>query len=331
MLYCSHKPEHTGVAYETIDHQSFADFSAFRLQFSAGGYHPHHLAPHTYYHPTTAPLPTQPPILEGWVEQENVWYYYVENQPLTGWQTLEEDYYFFQPDGSMHTGFLEFEDSLYYFHPDGTMATGEVTVDGRKYFFTAAGKQILLVNPWNTVPEDYTPQLVEVDRDYAVSDMYVDASCIDALLEMLKDCNRLCPAACVVSAYRTEELQTALYENKIQRVMAATGLPRDKAAIEAAKEVAIPNTSEHQLGLAVDIVDTRDWSLELNQAELPAQQWLMENSWRYGFILRYPANKTQVTGILYEPWHYRDVGKELAAALYASNLTLEEYLQNLTK
>lgn len=279
----------------------------------------------------TDPAPTQPPFLEGWVDLEGNRYYFVENVPLTGWQSLDGNYYFFRTNGAMHTGFLEFEEELYYFHPDGKMATGAVMIDSQQYFFTAAGKQIYLVNPWNTVPEGYTPQLVEVDRDYAVSDMYVDASCIDALLEMLKDCNRLCPAACVVSAYRTEALQTALYENKIQRVMAATGLPREQAAIEAAKEVAVPNTSEHQLGLAVDIVDTREWSLELIQAELPAQQWLMENSWRYGFILRYPAEKTQVTGILYEPWHYRYVGKDLAASLFASGLTLEEYLQNLTK
>ena len=64
---------------------------------------------------------------------------------------------------------------------------------------------------------------------------------------------------------------------------------------------------------------------------MPAQKWLMSNSWKYGFILRYPNSKTDVTGIIYEPWHYRYVGKELAKELYESGLTLEEYLNNLTE
>ena len=64
---------------------------------------------------------------------------------------------------------------------------------------------------------------------------------------------------------------------------------------------------------------------------MPAQKWLMANSWKYGFILRYPADKTNVTGIIYEPWHYRYVGKELAKELYESGLTLEEYLNGLTE
>ena len=90
--------------------------------------------------------------------------------------------------------------------------------------------------------------------------------------------------------------------------------------------MAIPGTSEHQLGLAVDIVDKHSQVLDNSQADTPAQQWLMEHSWEYGFILRYPEGKSEITGIIYEPWHYRYVGKEAAAEIHELGLCLEEYL-----
>ena len=107
----------------------------------------------------------------------------------------------------------------------------------------------------------------------------------------------------------------------------AQGYSPSDARIEAAKAVAIPGTSEHQLGLAVDIVDLRYQVLDAGQEDTATQQWLMQNSWKYGFILRYPNDKTAVTGIIYEPWHYRYVGRENAKAIYESGLCLEEYLQ----
>jgi D-alanyl-D-alanine carboxypeptidase len=110
----------------------------------------------------------------------------------------------------------------------------------------------------------------------------------------------------------------------------AQGYSHEEALVEAAKVVAIPGTSEHQLGLAVDIIDTRLWALEEEQADLPAQQWLMENSWRYGWILRYPTGKSQITGIIYEPWHYRYVGRYVAAEIHELDICLEEYLTMLT-
>ena len=108
-------------------------------------------------------------------------------------------------------------------------------------------------------------------------------------------------------------------------------LSREEAEIEAAKTVAIPGTSEHQLGIAVDIIDTQNWSLVEEQENLEGQQWLMENCWRYGFILRYPKGTTDITGIIYEPWHYRYVGLELAQEIHGLGITLEEYLDMLTE
>lgn len=87
--------------------------------------------------------------------------------------------------------------------------------------------------------------------------------------------------------------------------------------------VAIPGTSEHQIGLAVDI-SVEDGS---GQAASDVWQWLRENSYKYGFILRYPEDKTDITGISYEPWHYRYVGKETAEEIYRQGVCLEEYLK----
>ena len=90
--------------------------------------------------------------------------------------------------------------------------------------------------------------------------------------------------------------------------------------------MAPPGTSEHQTGLAVDIMATDYPVLDEKQAQTEEQQWLMEHCWEYGFILRYPTDKSSVTGIGYEPWHYRYVGQETAASIYERGLCLEEYI-----
>ena len=102
--------------------------------------------------------------------------------------------------------------------------------------------------------------------------------------------------------------------------------PAEAPAI-ADMSVAIPNTSEHQLGLAVDIIDCYYTNLDKGQEETSTQRWLMTNAWRYGFILRYPNGSSDITGIIYEPWHYRYVGPEYAEDIHNSGLTLEEYLE----
>ena len=282
--------------------------------------------PETTAAPTTEP--TEPPT--GWLELNGQRYYrYPDGTHPTGWFEDEGNIYYIAPNGFMHTGWLELEGKTHYFKEDGTMAVGEVEIDGVKHHFTADGAKILLVNPWNTVPEGYAPELVEIPHGLATHGIQVAADCYDALIAMLEACNDQQPRAVVVSGYRTHEYQEKLYKNKVSRVQ-AEGYSYEEALVEAAKVVAIPGTSEHQLGLAVDIVDSRSYSLTDYQATLPAQKWLMEHCWEYGFILRYPADKTPVTGIIYEPWHYRYVGLELAKELYDSGLTLEEYLQNLT-
>ena len=109
--------------------------------------------------------------------------------------------------------------------------------------------------------------------------------------------------------------------------MLAQGYSSSEAQRIAGQNVALPGTSEHQLGLAVDIVDANQQVLEEDQEDTLTQQWLLANSWKYGFILRYPQGKSDITGITYEPWHYRYVGRQAAAEIYSQVICLEEYLQ----
>ena len=158
------------------------------------------------------------------------------------------------------------------------------------------------------------------------SDGYkVDSRCAEALDEMLAACRAAGYDPLICSAYRTQETQQSLFDNKVQRLI-SDGMSETDAKVEAAKAVAIPGTSEHQLGLAVDIVDSTMQELTDAQEDTGTQRWLMANSWRYGFIHRYPNGDTDITGIIYEPWHYRYVGKDAAQDIFNRDITLEEYL-----
>ena len=255
----------------------------------------------------------------------------------TGWQDIDGKRYYFNADGStLAEGWQEVEGAKLYFRKDGSMARGEETVDGVKCFFTSTGAIVELANPWNEVPTEYHVDLMDLSTMYAVDGIQIDKKIYEPLKEMMDTCNKALEAesgknaskCCVTSGYRTMDDQIRIYNREIEDRM-AKGLSREEAEKSAATAVAVPGTSEHQLGLAVDIVDTGSWSLDEFQADLPAQKWLIANSWEYGFILRYPEGKTDVTGIIYEPWHYRYVGRELAKELHDLGLTLEEYLDGL--
>ena len=271
-------------------------------------------------------------IYTGWLEYEGARYYLDENgSPLIGWQDIDDKRFYFTESGAAHIGWLELGEERYYLKSDGSMTRGQTEIDGVNHFFTSAGLPILMVNPQNYVPEGYTPDLVNIDNTkLAYTGLQVERSCYDALIEMMTDCNELSGARVyIVSAYRTLARQTRNYNNKVA-YWKERGYGEAAAKKKAATSVAIPGTSEHQLGLAVDIVDTRSWTLNGSQASFAGQQWLMTHCWEYGFILRYPEGKSDITGIIYEPWHYRYVGKEVAAELQQSGLTLEEYIAGLS-
>lgn len=179
---------------------------------------------------------------------------------------------------------------------------------------------LTLVNPWNPLPDDWTVDPVTLDDGHRV-----DSRCYEAYMEMINACKAAGYSPVNCSSYRTQETQQSLYDNKVQRLI-SSGMSEEEAKIEAAKAVAIPCTSEHQLGLAVDLVDANMQDLTSAQESTETQKWLMANSWRYGFIHRYPNGKTDITGIIYEPWHYRYVGKDAAQEIFNRDITLEEYL-----
>ena len=261
----------------------------------------------------------------GWVtEAEQVFYVYEDGTRHKGWLDLDGKRYYLDDSGVLQTGWLELNGQTYYLQADGAAAQGKTVVGTRTHYFTSTGAKVVMANPWNFIPADYTLDLVDAEDGYIV-----DRACRDALMQMLQDCRAAGYNARITSAYRRNSTQIQLYNNKVWYFL-DLGYDEATARTEAAKIIAVPGTSEHELGLAVDLVDNGYWVLDEAQERTPAQKWLMEHCWEYGFILRYPNGKTQYTGIIYEPWHYRYVGVELAMELKETGLCLEEYFAQLS-
>lgn len=180
---------------------------------------------------------------------------------------------------------------------------------------------LTLVNQWNPLSRDntFTPEKLS-------NGLAVDQRCYPDLQTMMDACRVAGLSPVICSAYRSYEKQEELYWNKVDYLL-AQGYAQTDAEEEAGREVARPGTSEHQLGLAVDIVDLDNQNLDETQEDTAVQQWLMAHSWEYGFILRYPGGKSEITGIIYEPWHYRYVGHEDAERIHSLGVCLEEYLE----
>ena len=170
---------------------------------------------------------------------------------------------------------------------------------------------LILVNNQNAMPDDFDIETVEVEDGY-----YIDSRVCGALQEMLADCRAAGYSPRLISTFRTRETQQYLYDHTANKA-----------------DTAVPGHSEHECGLAADIIDADSlgWAdpLIAEQEDMPAQKWLMEHCQDYGFILRYPADKEDITEIIYEPWHYRYVGKEHAAIIMENGICLEEYIENM--
>lgn len=184
---------------------------------------------------------------------------------------------------------------------------------------------LTLVNFEHALEESFEPEkLAEVDNGYVA-----DSRIADAVKKMISDARTKDNVRIIaLSAYRDYEYQKELYENKVQRLQQEKGYSVDKAREEAATVVAYPGTSEHQLGLALDLVDARHVKLDESQENTNAYKWLYKHCAEYGFIVRYPNGKTDITGIIYEPWHFRYVGEAAAKIIMEKGITLEEYLLN---
>ena len=247
-----------------------------------------------------------------------------QGKPLSGWAEVGEHRCYFDENGCMSTGWVSIDGFDYYFSEDGTPAAGETEIDGKTCYFASNGQQLHLVNPWHYVPEDYTVELKAINANHQIA-----AIAYEDYEVMMADCRGagLNPAIC--SSYRTQEYQEGLFNRKVNYYL-GKGCGEEEAMELAGQSVAVPGTSEHQLGLALDIIDNSNWNLDESQAKTATQKWLMEHSWEYGWILRYPDGKSEITGIIYEPWHYRYVGREVAAEIHELGLCLEEYLDMLT-
>lgn len=180
------------------------------------------------------------------------------------------------------------------------------------------GWNLILVNRENYIPADYEVQLTELSNGKKV-----DSRIYPELQEMFNAAREQGYGLFVREGYRTQEEQQQLLDEKIE-AYENEGKSKSEAKKLAEQWVAIPGTSEHQLGIAVDInADTTKSSSD------DVYSWLAENAHKYGFIKRYPSDKTDITGVINEPWHYRYVGKEAALEIYSQGMCLEEYIDTL--
>ncbi len=182
---------------------------------------------------------------------------------------------------------------------------------------------MVLVNFENPMEEGYQiPDFTELAPGYSV-----DSRIGDAANKMLQDAKAAGMKIIICSAYRSVERQEEIFNESLQDRLEG-GLDYWDAFVDTRMSVAEPGTSEHALGLALDLISNQYTGLDEKQRETKEAKWLAENCHKYGFILRYPPEKTDITGIIYEPWHYRYVGVEDATKIMKLGITLEEYLES---
>lgn len=177
---------------------------------------------------------------------------------------------------------------------------------------------LILVNREHPIPDDYQVELITLSGGESV-----DSRIVLALQKMFDDAQADGVYPIVASGYRTADEQQRLMDGKIADYK-REGFSPSEAKSKAEAWVAVPGTSEHQLGISVDI--NADG---IHSKGEEVYRWLSKNGYKYGFVQRYPTDKTEVTGTIYEPWHYRYVGQEAAAQMHRQGLCLEEYLRTL--
>lgn len=200
---------------------------------------------------------------------------------------------------------------------DGGKADTEAEVT-----FRADDWRLVLINKQHSVPDDYEVKLGAINT--IKGSMKCDERIIDDMLDMFADAKEEGVVLAVCSPYRDLEYQEMLFNRKMKRYM-GMGMSYMEAYQLSSQVVTVPGASEHQIGLALDIICNEYTALDEGFGETEAGKWLAENSCKYGFILRYPEGKEYITGIDYEPWHFRYVGKEAATLITEQGITLEEF------
>lgn len=205
-----------------------------------------------------------------------------------------------------------------------TTRTKPPSLSGGHYIQPAvADWNLKLVNKWNPIDSNYAQSLFTwsgVNK--------FDSRAIGKLRALVSAGSKY--NIRVASLYRSIEKQTELFNREVNRYI-AQGKSRTEAEYLASALVARPGTSEHNLGLAADLLFGNYSTLETSYETTAAYSWMMAHCADYGFILRFPKNKQRVTGVTFEPWHYRYVGEEAAHEIMSRGLTLEEYLQEKGK
>lgn len=183
--------------------------------------------------------------------------------------------------------------------------------------------KVQVVNAWNPLQS-----VLSIELSTLSNGIEVDARIEEPLLTMI-EAGRVEAGIdiLVCSGYRSKARQTELFNQRIEMIM-EEGATYWEAYSTVCEETALPGTSEHELGLAVDLVGRDYQNLDEKQADTGVAIWLEANCHRFGFILRYPEGKEDVTGISYESWHFRYVGVEVATFIMENEITLEEYLDN---
>lgn len=179
--------------------------------------------------------------------------------------------------------------------------------------------RLKLVNYENPLSEDYPIELANIDKT-----RQFDKRAIKQLNTMREAMSKdKIKNIWIQSAYRSVAYQQQLYDKSMNKYL-RSGKTEGQAKILTEKLLARPGNSEHHLGLAVDFN-----YVDENFDKTEAFKWLQKNAWNYGFILRYPKEKEEITKILYEPWHWRYVGKEHASKIKELGMCLEEYIEYL--
>ncbi len=194
---------------------------------------------------------------------------------------------------------------------------------------TGADEYLLLVNKQNPLERSYTPKSLKQLECRTAGDKKVElrSTAADALYAMMRamELEGIINFS-VTSGYRSYAYQSQLFESYVNDHL-GEGMSREEAEAMALTYSAPAGSSEHQSGLCVDFLETGKADLDESFESTEAFTWLSKNAHKYGFILRYPEDKAEITEYKYEPWHYRFVGRTAAEEIYASGMCLEEYLE----
>lgn len=191
-----------------------------------------------------------------------------------------------------------------------------------KYQFSKEDWRLVLINKQHPIPDNYTFTLGNIKTIKGV--MKCDERIIEDLLSMMQAAKEDGVNIAICSPYRDLNRQEVLFNRKIKAYM-SKGMSYMDAYSISSQSVTVPGASEHQIGLAIDIVSDDYITLDEGFADTNAGMWLAEHSYEYGFILRYPKGKEYITSIEFEPWHFRYVGKEAARVMTKEQITLEEF------